>query len=158
MVDNTLRQSRPQSSRGRRRTTGWQPVMTHHQGKVRDSAARQSTARAGWTLADQAVSSVASLLLSVLLARGTDASSFGAFAVATGVYLFLRGLSAAVCCEPHLVRHSGATRSAAAAAGRSAIGASLVVGCACGAFLALTSRLFLHGTLQSACTAMAVCL
>ncbi len=62
--------------------------------------------RAGWGIADQALSSMTNFAASIAVAREVSAGEFGAFGVAFLVYLLAVGLTRAVAAEPYLVRHS----------------------------------------------------
>jgi O-antigen/teichoic acid export membrane protein len=67
---------------------------------------RRARRRIGWTVIDQALSSVTNFGLGILVARALDRSEFGGFALVFASYLFIVGLSRAICSEPLLVRHS----------------------------------------------------
>jgi hypothetical protein len=89
--------------------------------------------RAGWGIADQALSSATNFAASIVIAREASASGFGAFGVAFFVYLVVVGLTRAVAAEPFLVRHSSVGRSLGAddetrAEAESALGAAFACG------------------------------
>jgi O-antigen/teichoic acid export membrane protein len=80
--------------------------------------------RAGWSIADQAVSSLTNFVLAVLAARWLDPDDFGRFALVIAVYLLAVGLVRAVCGELLVVRFSGGPAREHAAA---AFGATVLV-------------------------------
>ncbi|RAY11387.1 hypothetical protein DPM19_30655 [Actinomadura craniellae] len=85
--------------------------------------------RTAGALADQALSSVTNVALTIVVAREVGPAGLGGFAVAYAAYLILVGLCRAVTCEPLLVRYdTGSWRAGAAAA----TGTALVAGTAGG--------------------------
>lgn len=71
------------------------------------STARRLTrfrGQAAWTLVDQAVSSLGTLVLAVAVGRGADVASFGAFATAITVYALALTASRAAVCMPDMMR------------------------------------------------------
>lgn len=95
--------------------------------------------RAGWTVSDQALTSVGNLLLAVVVARAVPLAEFGAFAIAFAVYLFALGVSRAVSTDPLVVRHSTGSAADRAQATRTAIGAAVTLGLGMGLLIALTA-------------------
>jgi O-antigen/teichoic acid export membrane protein len=73
--------------------------------KLRDLAG--PARRAGWGLADQALSSLSNLAVGVLVARSSTVAEFGVYALAFGGYTIALNVSRAVATEPLAVRHSG---------------------------------------------------
>lgn len=59
-----------------------------------------------WSSSDQALSSLANLFLSILVARTAGTLEFGAFAICFAIYQLGLGLSRAVTGDPTLIRHS----------------------------------------------------
>jgi O-antigen/teichoic acid export membrane protein len=83
--------------------------------------------RAGWSVGDQALSSLSNFGLSVLVARSLDVTAFGAFGLALTTYLLAVGISRALVGDLLVVRHSA---GAGAHVAGQAFGAVLVVGLA----------------------------
>jgi len=98
---------------------------------------------AGWNLADQAVSSATNLLLSVLAARALSVDGFGAFSVAFTIYSFLIAGARAMISRPLAVRYAAVGREAYRVAARSATGATVLLGIACGVVVAGGGLFFL---------------
>lgn len=78
--------------------------------------------RAGWVLADQAISSLANAALSIVVARTVSPTEFGAFALAFSIYSLVSGLTYAVGGQVLSIRFVTSegderTRGAAAATG-----------------------------------------
>jgi O-antigen/teichoic acid export membrane protein len=67
--------------------------------------------RAGWGVADQALSSLTNFALGVLVVRSATAAGFGAFSVVFATFTVALGLSRALTSEPLTVRHSASTVS-----------------------------------------------
>ena len=63
--------------------------------------------RAGWGLADQALSSLSNLAVGVVVARSSTVADFGVYALAFGGYTIALNVSRAVSTEPLAVRYSG---------------------------------------------------
>lgn len=63
--------------------------------------------RAGWGLADQAVSSLGNVAVLIVAARSLPVAPFGAFSLAVLTYVFIIGLQRAIAIEPFLVRGHG---------------------------------------------------
>lgn len=98
--------------------------------------------RAGWTVADQALSSITNFGLSVLVARSVDAAAFGAFSLAFTTYLILVGVSRSMTTDPLVVRFSASSRPIHRDASRQATGAALTLGLIGGLLCALVGGLF----------------
>lgn len=92
--------------------------------------------RAGWGLADQAVSSITNAVLAILVARSVDASSFGAFGLAFSLYSIALGISRALCSQPLSIRYASAAPDAARTAAARSTGCSLVLGVVAGGICA----------------------
>jgi O-antigen/teichoic acid export membrane protein len=91
--------------------------------------------RAGWNLADQAVSSLTNAALSILVARSVDANAFGAFAVCFTIYSLVIGAARALVSEPLAVRSSDAATTEFRASQRGALATSAIFGAAAGLVL-----------------------
>lgn len=87
----------------------------------------QRVRRIIWSSADQGVSSISNLLLSVLVARDSSPATFGVFALAFTIYQFGLGSSRAFVGEPALIRSGGEPVGARRGA-QGILGASLAVG------------------------------
>ena len=87
-------------------------------------------ARAVWTTADQAVSSLANAALTVVLATTVSAAEFGTFALAFSIYSFLVGVSQALGAQIVVIRFSGKPEAERNPAVGLAAGTSLLVGAA----------------------------
>ncbi len=89
---------------------------------------RRLGGRAGWILADQAVSSLANAGLSVVVARSVSPGEFGAFALAFSVYTVVVAVSQAMSGQVFSVRHSATTGRRLRSAMSGAAGTALAVG------------------------------
>jgi hypothetical protein len=96
---------------------------------------RQVVLRAGWGVADQALSSLANLAVGALVARAVSPTSFGAFGLVFSTYLIVLGTCRALVAEPLVVRFSARDaaewRSATRAATGSAVALGIVAGLGC---------------------------
>lgn len=84
--------------------------------------------RAGWTLADQAVSSAGNFALGLILARTLSRAEFGAFSLAFAAYLLILGASRALGSSVLQVRFTAVDPTAQRAAVRDATGLPVIVG------------------------------
>ena len=89
--------------------------------------------RAAWNLLDQVVVSLTNAVLTFLVARSVDETTFGGFSVAFTVFAVLIGVSRAVATSPLPVRFSSAGPAAFRAASASALGTAFALGVAGGA-------------------------
>jgi O-antigen/teichoic acid export membrane protein len=96
---------------------------------------RSILTRAGWNLADQALSSLTNAALSILIARSVDANAFGAFAVCFTIYSLALGCARSLVFEPLAVRFSDAPKAEFRAAKKSALAASTLFGIGVGLVL-----------------------
>jgi O-antigen/teichoic acid export membrane protein len=98
-------------------------------------APRSATARLGWGIADQAISSITNLALGIVVARSLGAADFGAFSLAWVTYGVILNLSRGLATDPLTVRYSGPLddrwRSASGRAASMATVVGLVVGALC---------------------------
>ncbi len=106
---------------------------------------------------DQGLSAASNLVLSVIVARTLSAGEFGAFAVAFLVFGFLIATTRAVIGQPLQITFSGEPPALWAAATRSAVAASLVLGAASGLVVVATGAA-LSGTTGHALIAVGICL
>jgi O-antigen/teichoic acid export membrane protein len=98
---------------------------------------RQVALRAGWGVADQALSSIVNLAVGVLVARTVDPASFGAFGLVFSTYLIVLGVCRALVAEPLVVRFSAREDEEWRYATRAATGSALALGIVAGAGCAL---------------------
>ncbi len=86
--------------------------------------------RAGWGLADQALSSLTNFTLGVLIARTVGVEEFGAFSLAFLAYTLVMSVCRAYPMEPLTIRYSEAPDDAFRAGAAAAVGSVLAVGLA----------------------------
>jgi O-antigen/teichoic acid export membrane protein len=113
--------------------------------------------RAGWNLADQAVSSGTNLALSILVARALPVEGFGYFAVAFTIYVFLTGAVRALINQPLVARYTAAGRDSFREAARLATGATILLG-GCAAMVTGIFGFLLDGPLGTSLLCMGVLL
>jgi O-antigen/teichoic acid export membrane protein len=89
---------------------------------------RRLAHRAGWGIADQALSSLTNFAVGVLVARSVGATEFGVFSLAFSTYLLALSVSRSLATEPLGVRFASATPLRWREATRSATGMAAVVG------------------------------
>jgi O-antigen/teichoic acid export membrane protein len=111
--------------------------------------------RAGWNVADQAVSSLSNLAVSVLVARSVDSTAFGGFTIAFTIFSLLTGFSRAVVTFPLGVRFADASRAKFDYAAASAVGCSFLLSVIAGACCLVVGDL-LGGSPGAALTALGV--
>jgi hypothetical protein len=92
--------------------------------------------RAGWGVADQALSSLTNFGLSFLVARQVSARDFGAFGIVLVTYWAALGLVRALSSQPLVIRFAGVLEREWRTATSDGTGAALVVGAVCGAICA----------------------
>jgi len=83
--------------------------------------------RAGWSTADQVISSLSNFALSVLVAREVSAREYGAFALSFALYGYLVMVSRLLVSQPLAVRFSGAESADFNHAAQQSTGAAFVV-------------------------------
>ena len=88
---------------------------------------RAAAARAGWGLADQALSSLTNFGLSLVIARAVSPTHFGAFSLAFATYLLAMGVVRGVVAQPLIIRYATAPEASWRAAARQATGAAVVL-------------------------------
>jgi len=118
---------------------------------------RQASARLGWGVADQAVSSLTNFAVTIYVARTLGATQFGAFSLAYVTYAFVLNASRGLATDPLVVRFSGADVPAWRRAVASATGTSTVVGLAAG-ICVLGAAAVLTGTARAAFLALGLTL
>lgn len=85
-------------------------------------------ARAMWTVADQALSSLANAGLTIVLARTVSLTEYGAFALAFSVYSLTLSVAGGAAGGVVLIRYSDADRTSHVRAGARAAGAGILLG------------------------------
>lgn len=113
--------------------------------------------RAGWSVADQALSSLSNLVLALLVARAVDADGFGAFTVAFAVYSSGVLLSRTLVSQPLAVRFAGADAGDYRRATGMSTGTAVALGLAGGSAVVLVGAL-LGGAIGGALAAVGVAL
>lgn len=86
-------------------------------------------------VADQAVSSIGSLGVTLIVARRVGPRDFGRFALALSIYILVIGLSRAFSTDPLVIRFSGRRAAQTSPAASMSLGASLILGAVCGAIV-----------------------
>jgi O-antigen/teichoic acid export membrane protein len=89
---------------------------------------RRLLSGASWNLIDQAFSALSNTMLSIAVARSTNASDFGAFAIAFIVFGISIAVTRSLVGQPLQIRFSGAEMTAQSEAIRQGLGATLVIG------------------------------
>jgi O-antigen/teichoic acid export membrane protein len=113
--------------------------------------------RAGWSFADQALSSLSNAALSLLMAKFTGVVGYGAFAVAFTIFVFLQGLSRGLVNNPYLIRFSHVPEAEATEAARAGTGLAVLFGLV-SAVVVVPAALVLGGVAAPAIVMMAVLL
>jgi O-antigen/teichoic acid export membrane protein len=94
---------------------------------------RHVAQRAGWGVADQALSSLTNFAVGVFVARQLGPHEFGAFSLAFATYLFALNASRGLATDPLVVRFSDASTESWRQAAAAATGTAAVVGAVVGA-------------------------
>ena len=118
---------------------------------------RKIAGRVSWTVVDQVLSALSNFLLSVLVARTVTADVFGAFSMAFLIFTFLIGVTRALIGQPLQITYASAEPAAFRLATRSALGAAVLLGLACGA-LCIAVGIALGGELSVALIVLGACL
>lgn len=113
--------------------------------------------RAGWTVIDQALSSLSNLLLSILVARAVDTEAFGAFTVAFTVYSVAVLISRSLTSQPLMMRFAAVDAEEFRSAAAMSSGAASALGFALGTVV-LILGLALGGSVGTALLAVALLL
>src|SRR3954452_25136176 len=93
--------------------------------------------RLTWGLADQAVTSLVSFIVGIVVARSLGAVEFGAFSLAWVTYGVIVNISRGLATDPLAVRFSGVARPVWRTAVASSSGMAIVVGLATGLICAV---------------------
>lgn len=94
--------------------------------------AGQAVRRLGWGVADQAVSSLTNMAVSIYVVRSLGAVQFGAFSLAYVTYGLILNASRGLATDPLIVRYSGVTTRSWRRAVKGSTGMAIVVGLAAG--------------------------
>lgn len=121
------------------------------------SKAKSLAVRAGWGIADQALSSITNFALGIYAARSLTQRDFGAFSVAFATYLIVLGVNRAVSSEPLVVKYSGSPTREWMEGVRVGSGASLAVGLLGGAACVIAAGI-MDGVVGRALAPMGVAL
>lgn len=101
--------------------------------------------RALWTMADQALSSLSTAIMSITVAKVSTNVDFGRFSLAFVVYTFMIGIERALATTPFIIHHGGADRASREREGATAAGVSMLLGVAGGFVITLISVPFGSG-------------
>jgi len=114
---------------------------------------RSITARYGWGVADQSLSSLTNFALGVLAARTLPSANFGAFALVFAAYVIGLGAARAITSEPFSIRFSAVSqaewKNGAALTSGTALVVGVVVGLSC-----ILAALIVGGSLGSGLVAL----
>ncbi len=113
--------------------------------------------RAGWSAADQIVSSLSNVAVMIVAARALDAAQFGAFSVGYMTYVLVMGSSRAVASEPAAAAYTTAPPDELRRAWAGALAVATLVG-AVAAIPTAAVGFALGGPLRGALGAVAICL
>lgn len=116
-----------------------------------------SAARYSWGVGDQAVVSLGTLAITVVVAREVSVSSFGAFSAALFVYFLALGFNRTLTSEPLMLRFTMASVPARQAATADACGLTLVFALVCSGLLT-AAGITASGQLGQALLALGVAL
>ena len=104
---------------------------------------RRIIGRAVWTFADQGVSSLATAVLSFVVARESTTNQYGVFALAFTIYSFCLGISQAFAGQVFTIRYARGGASSRDATGRTA-GAAITAAFGCSTILLLIAAFMPH--------------
>jgi O-antigen/teichoic acid export membrane protein len=113
--------------------------------------------RAGWGLADQALSSLTNFAVGVIVARSVSPEDFGAFGLVFATYLVVLGVSRAIASEPLLVRFSAEPFDVWRSGAISSTGTATAIGAVAGV-LSISVGLIVDGSLGHGLVALGVTL
>ena len=114
-------------------------------------------ARAGWGVADQALSSLTNFAVGIYVARALGTSGLGAFSLAFATYLLALNASRGLATDPLVVRYSGAEPASWRRAVASSTGVATAVGAGAGA-ASVAAGMLLSGSTGAAFVALGVML
>jgi O-antigen/teichoic acid export membrane protein len=104
---------------------------------------RRVIGRAVWTFADQGISSLATAVLSFVVARESTTNQYGVFALAFTIYSFCLGIGQAFAGQVFTIRYARDGAPSRDATGRTA-GAAITAALACSAMLLLLAAFMTH--------------
>jgi hypothetical protein len=122
----------------------------------RRAAQSRAARRAGWGIADQAISSVTNFSMTLVVARATSPVAFGAFSLALAAYAFLLWVSRSLSTEPFVIRFAATSSDEQRVAAHSATGTALAVGLASPAVVLAVGLVAATGGTMSVVVAMAI--
>lgn len=111
---------------------------------------RHVAQRAGWGVADQALSSLTNFAVGLFVARELGPVGFGAFSIAFATYLFALSASRGLATDPLVVRYSDASTTSWRQATASATGTAALVGVIVGLGCVMAAVLLLDNAVRSA--------
>lgn len=114
-----------------------------------------SLARGGWGLGGQVLNSVSNVALSVMVARMSSPTAFGAFSLGFAAYMLFLGLVRAIASTPLLIAENGDDESRLGAAASGAVSVTLWLGALVAAVL-LGAAFALEGVLGTVAVSFAV--
>jgi O-antigen/teichoic acid export membrane protein len=124
--------------------------------RLRGPRGRLAT-RAGWGLADQALSSLTNFAVGIYVARSLGPRGLGAFSLAFATYLLALNSSRGLATDPLVVRYSGVDTAAWRRAVARSTGVATTVGAVAGA-ASVAAGMLLRGPTGAAFTALGVVL
>jgi O-antigen/teichoic acid export membrane protein len=116
------------------------------------------TQRAGWGVADQALSSLTNFAVGLLVARELGPAGFGAFSLAFATYLFALNASRGLATDALAVRYSDVPAVVWRQAAASATATAVLVGAVVGAGCVVAAVVLLDGAVRSAFLALGLML
>jgi O-antigen/teichoic acid export membrane protein len=125
-------------------------------GQLRSGIGRLA-ARAGWGVADQALSSLTNFAVGIYVARSLGPRGLGAFSLAFATYLLALNASRGLATDPLVVRYSGVEPAAWRRAAARSTGVATAVGAATGA-ASVAAGILLSGPTGAAFVALGVML
>jgi O-antigen/teichoic acid export membrane protein len=108
--------------------------------------ARHAVRRAGWGVADQALSSLTNFVVGIYIARSLGTKDFGAFSLAFATYLIVLNASRGLATDPLVVRYSGAEVTSWRRAVAKSAGVATTVGLVAGACCVVVGLLLAGST------------
>jgi O-antigen/teichoic acid export membrane protein len=130
------------------------PVSRSKVESIKDAGRQAIATGTAWSIVDQGVSSLTNLVGGIVVARVGGPSSFGVFAVATGIYLSALGFQRNLISTPLVVTSAGETAAGASRSVASARTATVLYGILVASLVTAVGA-FTTGLPRSACLAIA---